>query len=443
MKQKWSVKALVSYLKLKLDNDFLIQNISVIGEISNFNYHNNRHMYFTLKDETSRIQCVMFNTNARKINFNVKDGMKVNVIANVSVFESSGSLQLYVTEMSEEGVGDLSARFEKLKQDLSKEGLFDLKHKKNFLKYPNRIAVVSGRDSAALNDIKTTLNRRWPIAEVDIYNTLVQGPTAHLEIINNLMDADSKNYDAIILARGGGSLEDLWAFNEEALARVIFTLKTPIVSGVGHEIDFTISDFVSDLRAPTPTAAAELITPDINEVKLIFKSFETSFLEKINYKLNHSMQIVDMYSNRSVFINPELMFNKYKVKIQSSKDALNIYKDKQFLIIKKYDEVSNDFTKKVNELIFKQQLKINQSRQSLVHNLNNKENSVRNKFRNQLELLDSYSPINTLKRGYSIVESSTGIVTSIDAIEIDQNIKIQVSDGMLSAVVLNKEENHE
>ena len=437
MSQKWSVKSLVAYLKLKLDNDFLIQNINVVGELSNFKYHNNRHMYFTLKDESSRISCVMFATNARSVNFTPKDGMLVNLKANVSIFEASGSLQLYVTEMQEEGAGDLSARFELLKKTLHAEGLFNDQHKKPFIKYPNRIAVVSGKDSAALNDILTTLKRRWPIAIVDVYPSLVQGDEAHLNIIDNLIKIDNMNYDTIILARGGGSIEDLWAFNEEALARVIFNLNTPIISGVGHEI--TISDFVSDLRAPTPTAAAELVTPNIMEVKRHFGNIESTLHERMNNILNFSNQLLYTYASKPLFNHPELLIAKERQKLQSEKDKLLKYKDYLLNNITTYKQIENSLISKANELLINEKNKIKTLNNSIINNVMTYRNSINYKYNQQVQLLDSYSPINTLKRGYSIVESNSKIIKSIDEINLNDEVKIKLSDGTVHAVISMKE----
>ncbi|NLY62501.1 MAG: exodeoxyribonuclease VII large subunit [Erysipelothrix sp.] len=441
MSQKWSVKSLVAYLKLKLDNDFLIQNINVVGELSNFKYHNNRHMYFTLKDEVSRVSCVMFATNARQVNFNPKDGMLVSLKANVSIFESSGSLQLYVTEMNEEGAGDLSARFELLKKQLNAEGLFAEQHKQGFKKFPSRIAVVSGKDSAALNDILTTLERRWPIATVNVYPSLVQGPEAHLDLISNLIKIDNQDYDAIILARGGGSIEDLWAFNEESLARVIYNLKTPIISGVGHEIDFTISDFVADLRAPTPTAAAELITPNITDVKASFKQYENSLKERMNYQLNNASQLVYTYSNMASFKHPELLTATYQKALRLNADKLQAYQSRFIENINKYKLLEKSIIASANDIINIEVNKTALLKQELYNNINLFENKLKANFSNQLQLLDSYSPINTLKRGYSIVEHNDQIIKSVKDININDEIKVALGDGHIIASVIGKEEN--
>ncbi len=442
MSQKWSVKSLVAYLKLKLDNDFLIQNINVVGEISNFNYHNNKHMYFTLKDESSRISCVMFATQARTVKFMPKDGMKVNLVASVSIFEASGSLQLYVSQMSEEGVGDLAARFEALKKKLAEEGLFNDNHKKTFVKYPKRIAVVSGKDSAALNDILTTLNRRWPIAEVDVYPSLVQGPTAHLDLIENLNNIDHLNYDAIILARGGGSIEDLWAFNEEALARTIYNLKTPIISGVGHEIDFTISDFVSDLRAPTPTAAAELITPDIKDVKQIVNHQQKLLKERMTQILNNNNQLVYTYASKPIFMHPELLTTQYSKDLKNLEERLLIFKDKSIKMVHNYNQLSNEFIKSVNKVMSEEKIKLNTLDNQIHNNIKTYKNKVDHHFATQLGLLNSYSPINTLKRGYSIVELDDQVIVSSDDVQIGELIKIKMSDGTIKANVIQKEKHN-
>ncbi len=443
MSQKWSVKSLVAYLKLKLDNDFLIQNINVVGEISNFNYHNNRHMYFTLKDESSRISCVMFASSASRVKFMPKDGMKVNLTASVSIFESSGSLQLYVTDMQEDGIGDLALKFEALKKKLNEEGLFKEEYKKTFKRYPQSIAIISGKDSAALNDILTTLERRWPMASVNVYTSLVQGNTAHLDIIDKLLIADKANHDAIILARGGGSIEDLWAFNEEDLARVIFALKTPIVSGVGHEIDFTISDFVSDLRAPTPTAAAELITPNIVDVKVSFNNLKNTFIDKMQYKVNNSNQLLYTYASKPIYLHPELLVNKYTKLLDTYNSTLLNYKDKQLREIKHFKDLSNNLMSKLNKTITNEKIKVNNLNNELNNNINKYQESIRNKFASQLNLLDSYSPINTLKRGYSLVSMDNKVISKIDDINIESTIEIKMQDGSLKAKVLEKEIDYE
>ena len=257
-----TVAALTRYIKYKIDNDANLNEVYIKGEISNFKHHSRGHFYFTIKDEESRINAIMFASSTKNINFEPIDGMKVLVKGRISVFEQTGNYQIYVTDMMEDGIGNLYALFEKLKKDLEKEGLFDKAHKKQIPKIPNRIGVVTAPTGAAIKDIISTINRRYPLCEVILFPSLVQGREAKDDIVRNIKIADTYNLDTLIVGRGGGSLEDLWAFNEEVVARAIYECKTPVISAVGHEIDFTISDFVSDVRAATPTGAAELAVPD-------------------------------------------------------------------------------------------------------------------------------------------------------------------------------------
>lgn len=442
MSEKWTPKALLAYLKLKLDNDFLLQNIQVVGEISNFNHHNRRHMYFTLKDSDTRISCVMFFMHASKVDFEIENGMEVILTADVSIFEASGSLQLYVKEIKQAGIGDLALKFEQLKTKLKKAGLFESGHKKTFKRYPNKIAVISGKDSAALNDIITTLKRRWPYATVSVYPSLVQGSSAHLDIIKNLKAVDKQDYDAIILARGGGSIEDLWAFNEEELAYTIFDLKTPIVSGVGHEIDFTIADFVSDLRAPTPTAAAELITPHQDDLKLLLNNFRNTFIERIVNINNLNQQKVDFYANRPIFLHPDLLTSKYKERLVKYSKELSQFQERQLKTFNNFKHLRNDFMKNINQFIYTEKLKLNNLNNSLHNAINNYNKDLRNNFSKQLQLIESYSPINTLKRGYSMIEVNNKVVSSVKHLNIDAEIAIKLHDGKVKAKITAKEQNN-
>ena len=253
----YSVSALVHYIKQTLDNDIRIQSILIKGEISNFTNHRSGHWYFTLKDARSKISCVMFSSHARRCNILLKEGMKVIVTASVSMYEAGGSVQLYVTAVRSDGLGDLFLQLEEVKKKLAAQGLFDPQKKKPLPQYPMRIGVITAKTGAAVQDILTTISRRWPLAEVVVYPSLVQGIQASGAIVENLRKADQGGHDVILLARGGGPIEDLWCFNEEAVARAVFAMHTVIVTGVGHETDTTLVDYVSDARAPTPTAAAD------------------------------------------------------------------------------------------------------------------------------------------------------------------------------------------
>lgn len=262
-----TVGALTKYIKRKFEVDPHLRDLWIKGEISNFKYHSRGHMYFTLKDEQARIQAVMFAGYNQYLSFRPEDGMKVLVRGEISVYEPSGNYQIYVKEMQPEGIGNLYLAYEQLKKRLEAEGLFSAEHKKPIPAFPRYIGVVTSPTGAAIRDILTTIRRRYPIATVILFPTLVQGEEAAGSIVRSIEKANELGYiDVLIVGRGGGSIEELWAFNEEAVARAIFASKVPIISAVGHETDFTIADFVADLRAPTPTGAAELAVPHVTEL---------------------------------------------------------------------------------------------------------------------------------------------------------------------------------
>ena len=263
-----SVTALTRYIKYKLDNDKNLQEVYLRGEISNFKAHTRGHYYFTIKDENSRINAIMFSFNASKLKFMPEDGMKVLVKGKISVFESTGNYQIYISDMLEDGVGNLHIAFEQLKKKLGDEGLFDLKYKKEIPKIPMKVGIITAPTGAAVKDILSTIKRRFPICKTILFPCLVQGELARDDIVKKLDIADNYGLDVIILGRGGGSIEDLWPFNEEVVARKVFACKTPIISGVGHQIDFTICDFVADKRAETPTGAAERAVPMLSDLLL-------------------------------------------------------------------------------------------------------------------------------------------------------------------------------
>ena len=295
-------------IKSVLDRVDEFKNIKITGEISNLKIHQSGHWYFTLKDETSRISAVMFASKAATVAVKVKDGVNVNLIADLGVYETNGNYQLYVTKLEPAGAGNLYLEFEKLKKKLAQEGLFSDDHKIPLPKYPSKIGVISAPKGAVVKDIITTTKRRWPYAQIVIIPTLVQGQEASKSIVNALTQADSMGFDVIICGRGGGSIEDLWPFNEEIVARAIYATKTPIVSAVGHETDYTIADFVADVRAPTPTAAAELVTPNrINLIKEV-----SGLMFNINSRFTNLIKIsrtrINEIGLKTIFTKPELMY---------------------------------------------------------------------------------------------------------------------------------------
>lgn len=415
-----TVTTLNKYLKNKFDTDPNIQTLGLKGEISNFKGHTRGHLYFTLKDEGSRINAVMFSTYASKLNFVPKDGMKVLVVGRVSVYEPTGGYQIYVNEMMSDGVGNLYLQFEELKKKLSNEGLFDERHKKKIPKFPKKIGIVTAPTGAAIRDILSTIKRRFPSTETILFPALVQGELAAPDIVKQIKRADEYDLDVLIVGRGGGSIEDLWAFNEEIVARAIYDAKTPIISAVGHEIDFTISDFVSDLRAPTPTGAAEMAVPNIIDVK--------NFINQLNIRLNKDIENiiefnkkrVDNLKTSYVLSNPLATFEIREQKLDTLIDNLNT-KMKYIINLeeKKLDNIKKNYT------------------------LNNPD-SFLNNYNNTYELLlnklNLLNPLSVLSKGYSVVTKDMKAIKDIKDINIKDKLDIRLCKGKLNVIVEGKEE---
>ena len=416
-----TVGALTRYIKYKIDNDANLNEVYIKGEISNFKHHTRGHFYFTIKDEESRISAIMFASNTKNINFEPIDGMKVLVKGRVSVFESTGNYQIYVTDMMEDGIGNLYALYEKLKKKLQDEGLFDTKYKKQIPKIPNKVGVVTASTGAAIKDIISTINRRYPLCEVILFPCLVQGKDAAPDIVKNIKLADTYNLDTLIVGRGGGSIEDLWAFNEEIVARAIFEANTPIISAVGHEIDFTIADFVADTRAATPTGAAEIAVPnkdDLNKlIKQLILRMNKNMLDKINYNKSYLNKVLDSYVLKSPMSIYEIKEEKLSNYIERGKTII--------LNLLSSDRLKLDNIKK--SYIFIEPKK-------MFENKNNKYNNLINK-------LDVLNPLNTLKRGYTITKVNNKVVTNIKEININDEINVTLENGSLNAKVKEVKEN--
>ena len=415
-----TVTTLNKYLKNKFDTDPNIQTLGLKGEISNFKGHTRGHLYFTLKDEGSRINAVMFSTHTSKLNFVPKDGMKVLVVGRVSVYEPTGGYQIYVNEMMSDGVGNLYLQFEELKKKLSSEGLFDERHKKKIPKFPKKIGIVTASTGAAIRDILSTIKRRFPSTETILFPALVQGELAAPDIVKQIKRADEYDLDVLIVGRGGGSIEDLWAFNEEIVARAIYDAKTPIISAVGHEIDFTISDFVSDLRAPTPTGAAEMAVPNIIDVK--------NFINQLNIRLNKDIENiiefnkkrVDNLKTSYVLSNPLATFEIREQKLDTLIDNLNT-KMKYIINLeeKKLDNIKKNYT------------------------LNNPDsflNTYNNTYELLLNKLNLLNPLSVLSKGYSVVTKDMKAVKDTKDIKIKDKLDIRLCKGKLNVIVEGKEE---
>lgn len=388
-----TVTELNLYVKNKVAEDEYLNNVYVSGEISNFKHHYSGHMYFTLKDENSLIKCVMFKSYTATLNFVPKDGMKVNVLGTVSVYERDGIYQIYAKAMVEDGVGALYEEYEKLKKKLEIEGLFDEAHKKPIPFMPKVVGVLTSNTGAVIRDIINVSTRRNPNVNIRLLPVPVQGEGAGIKIAKAIKQMNElKLADVLIIGRGGGSLEDLWPFNEEVVARAIYESEIPIVSAVGHETDFTIADFVADLRAPTPSAAAELVVSDIYDVK----------------------NTLDIYENRLKILlkrKTEVMRLRFE-KVMASK----VYKDPLKNINDKYLEVDR-FAKLIENF---GALKIQK---------------VKGEFSKLVAKLDTLSPLKTLSRGYSIAEKNGNVVTSVNELVQGDELRLRFIDGEKEAVI--------
>ncbi len=416
-----TISAITRYLKNKFDTDVNLRTVYLKGEISNIKYHTTGHLYFSLKDETSKINAIMFSSNAKKLVFNPVDGSKVLVIGRISVYEATGGYQIYIDEMIEDGVGNLYLAFEKLKKDLAKEGLFDTKYKKEIPKIPETIGVVTAPTGAAIRDIISTIKRRFPICKVIVFPTLVQGENAKDDIVRNIELANTYPLDLLIVGRGGGSIEDLWPFNEEVVARAIFNSNIPIISAVGHEIDFTIADYVADLRAPTPTGAAEMAVPNITDLINMISNYKVRINEAINNKINYKKLYLDSLKNNYILKNPLILYDNKKQYLDTLIDKLNNSLINKCNIIRhRLDLIKNNHILKNPELIYK-----------------NKKNDLKTII-DKLELLN---PMNIIKRGYSLTYINDNIIKSVKNINKNDSINIKLCDGVINATVVDIKEN--
>ena len=390
-----SVTGLNNYIKSIIAGDKNLSSIYVQGEISNFtNHYKTGHYYFSLKDESSLIRAVMFKTYAMKLKFVPENGMKVIAQGNVSVFERNGDYQLYVEDMQPDGAGALHVAFEQLKQRLSDEGLFELQYKKPLPKMPQRIGIITSPTGAAIRDILNILKRRYPICKVLIFPVLVQGDSAPTQIVNAINSFNQEeNADVLIIGRGGGSIEELWAFNSENVARAIFHSKIPIISAVGHETDFTIADFVADLRAPTPSAAAELVAPELLDIAQRIGTSKQRMKQSLNMILANS-----------------------KYKLQTLEKSF-----KQDIPVKIIDE---------------RKLRLNYNIRTLSNSINMRLMVARSSLANLAGRLDALSPLAVLSRGYSItMDKQSNILKSINELQVDDNINISLHDGNVNCTV--------
>jgi len=390
-----TVKQLNLYVKSLLEGDSRLSYITVKGEISNFsNHYASGHWYFTLKDSDAAIRCVMFKSFASKVAFSVKNGMKVVLTGKVSLYEKDGQYQFYVEQLSNDGIGDIAVAFEEIKSRLLKEGLFDVENKRKLPLFPKRIAVITSPTGAAVQDVLSILERRNPLCEVVICPVSVQGELA----VPEMLDALNRVYclsdvDLIIIGRGGGSIEDLWAFNSEELARKIYESPIPVISAVGHETDFTICDFVADVRAATPSAAAELAVPDISNLKDLLLSYNSAMVSALNNKYNLDKSRLLAIENSSVIKNPESILFGYMQNIDKYSEKLYITQE----------------------------------------NILNKKTAL---FEKTVASLDAMSPLKLLGKGYSVVEKDGQTINSVKQLKKEDKVSISLKDGKIDAKII-------
>ncbi len=392
-----TVSQINEYIKCLIEEEVMLRDLLVCAEISNFKRHSSGHLYFTLKDQSSEIRAVMFRQNAMKVRFKIENGQRVIVRARVGVYEQAGAYQLYVSTITPEGIGDLHLAYEQLKAKLFEKGLFDEDKKKEIPKFPKRIGIITSPTGAAVRDIINVASRRCPLCELVLFPALVQGEDAPLDLISGIEYFNITNsVDVIIIGRGGGSIEDLWAFNNEQLAYAIYNSKIPVISGVGHEIDFTICDFVADVRAATPSAAAELATPSIFEITSTLKSFRQRSLSAIELFISDYRLRLDALKRTSAFTSPENIIKLPKLKLDSAKSR---------------------FASASDASVYKK----------------------RAKFIEAVAKINALNPLNILQRGFAFVTQDEKVIKSANELEIDSQIDIKFANGAVKAVIKSKE----
>ncbi len=404
-----------NYIKGLLDYDVFLNKVFLKGEISNFKNHSTGHLYFSLKDESARINAVMFNKEASKLSFKPEDGMNVLVVGRISAYPAQGSYQVYVEKMELDGIGALYIEYEKLKKKLAAEGLFASEKKKAIPKFPEKIGVVTASTGAAVKDIMSTINRRYPICEVILFPTLVQGKEAALNIVEQLKKADAYGVDTIIVGRGGGSIEDLWAFNEECVARSIYECKTPVISAVGHEIDWTIADYVADLRAPTPTGAGEMAVPTILDINNVIDNYKIRLNKNIKNMINTKFINLRNFRNSFVLKNPMTI---YELKMQKFNGLLETLNNNMEKII---NNKQSNLEKLTNSYIIKNPFSLIEKKQ--------------NQFTILTNTLKLVNPLNILEKGYSLVKVDNKVVKRSKDLKINAEVNIKLYEGEVIAKV--------
>ena len=432
-----TISKINQYIKLMFDSDNALQRVYLKGEISNFKRHTSGHLYLTLKDEESRISAIMFRSAAAHLTFQPEDGMNVLVTGRISVYPAGGNYQIYIDKMEVDGLGNLYVEFEKLKKKLQQDGLFDPAHKKEIPKFPRKIGIVTAPTGAAIKDILSTIQRRFPLCETILFPALVQGVSAASDVARKIEIANTYDIDVLIVGRGGGSIEDLWAFNEEIVARAIYNSHIPVISAVGHEVDITIADFVADRRAPTPTGAAEMAVPTVSEVKNIFALKKNTLSSIIKEKLTVASQELKKVKSSYILKNPMTLYEMKMQKLDALTDALN--KDMTNYITQKKLELQsyqksfvlqnplNSYTKYFKDLENNQKVLKNKIEQILEKKTSD--------LQYVIQTLRLVNPLNILDKGFSLVKRDGHIIKSSQEIKEKDLLDIRLHQGELKVEV--------
>ena len=438
-----TVSALTKYIKYKFDKDPHLGRVYLTGEISNFRLRPT-HQYFSLKDENAIISATMFQSAFKKIQFRPEEGMKVLVIGKVSVFEKSGQYQINIEHMEPDGVGALYLAYEQLKKKLEAEGLFSLP-KKPIPQFPKKIAILTSESGAVIQDIQTTVARRFPIVQLVLYPTVVQGVHAVNSILKNLDIVEQEDYDVVIIGRGGGSIEDLWAFNEEPVVRRVAELSIPVISSVGHETDTTLIDFVSDMRAATPTAAAEIATPVLMEIHQQLRNLQTRLEQALSRQLQIKRERMQALANASIFQNPERIYQVYQQRVDQLEMRLQQMMQ-QSVQHKRQQLVKNQHRLELGSPSRRVQTE-KQALQYLAKRLEQAQGQLmkdkKQQFQRAIQQLDLLSPLKIMNRGYGILQQEETIIKSVDQLEVNQELTIQLVDGTVRSKVTSVEKGNQ
>ena len=438
-----TVSALTKYIKFKFDKDPHLGRVYLTGEISNFRLRPT-HQYFSLKDEQAIISATMFQSAFKKIQFRPEEGMKVLVIGKVSVFEKSGQYQINIEHMEPDGVGALYLAYEQLKKKLEAEGLFSLP-KKPIPQFPKKIAILTSESGAVIQDIQTTVARRFPIVQLVLYPTVVQGVHAVNSILKNLDLVEQEDYDVVIIGRGGGSIEDLWAFNEEPVVRRVAELSIPVISSVGHETDTTLIDFVSDMRAATPTAAAEIATPVLMEIHQQLRNLQTRLEQALSRQLQIKRERMQALANASIFQNPERIYQVYQQRVDQLEMRLQQMMQ-QSVQQKRQQLVKHQHRLELGSPSRRVQTE-KQALQYLAKRLEQAQGQLmkdkKQQFQRVIQQLDLLSPLKIMNRGYGILQQEETIIKSVDQLEVNQELTIQLVDGTVRSKVTSVEKGNQ